>query len=285
MGDLSRNFKIGDREFDKPLIMGILNVTPDSFSDGGKYYDTDLAVNHAVEMISAGADIIDVGGESTRPGSEFISEEEELRRIVPVVERLRQISPEIPISIDTTKKKVAYETLKRGAAIINDISGLTFDPSVADVVKEFNAGLIIMHIKGVPKTMQQNPEYFDLIKEVKEFLQRQIGIAEKSGLTNLIIDPGIGFGKSVNDNYRLIGNIKEFKTLGFPLLIGLSRKSFLGKSLALEVDQRDTSTAIAEAFAMSYGANIIRTHNVKNAVCARQIYQNISNAGLVKENV
>lgn len=246
--------------------MGVLNITPDSFSDGGLYFNVDDAIQYGIKMIDEGADIIDIGGESTRPGSEFISEEEELNRIIPVIKKILEERNNAIISVDTTKSKVAEESLRCGAKIINDISGLTFDEKIINVVKENNAAVIIMHIKGKPKTMQQNPYYDDVVKEVFDFLKIQSGKALKAGIEKIIIDPGIGFGKRLEDNFELIKNLNEFNKLDFPILVGVSRKSFLGKTLNLEVSQRETATAAVETIAVINGARLIRTHNVKNGV-------------------
>lgn len=249
--------------FDKPLIMGILNVTPDSFSDGGKYFSKDLAVDHALKMIDEGADIIDIGGESTRPGSDPVSLDEELDRTIPVIKKLKSLRNDIVISIDTTKSKVAEQALNNGASIINDISGLTFDDKMIIVAKQFNAGVIIMHIKGNPKTMQQNPYYENVVKEVYDFLDSQSKKVFQNGVEKIIIDPGIGFGKRVEDNFTLIKNLETFQSIGYPIMIGLSRKSFIGQTLELEINDRDIATVILEAISVIKSARIIRTHNVK----------------------
>ncbi|MDO8549832.1 MAG: dihydropteroate synthase [Ignavibacteria bacterium] len=251
--------------------MGILNVTPDSFSDAGKYFDKKAAVEYAIEMFDNGADIVDVGGESTRPGSEPISEEEELKRVIPVIEEILKRKPEALISVDTTKSKVAREACKAGVKIINDISGLTFDQEIADVVNEYSASLIVMHIKGIPKTMQVSPLYDDLIYEIYEFLYKQTETAKSKGVKNIIVDPGIGFGKKIEDNFEILRRLSDFKSLGYPILIGLSRKSFLGKTLDLDVEERDTATVVAETIAIRNGAKIIRTHNILNALRTKKL--------------
>ena len=263
--------KCGDTEFNEPVVMGILNVTPDSFSDGNKYLNKNTAVEYAVEMIENGADIIDIGGESTRPGSDPVSEEEEFNRVIPVVEEIIKKKPDALISIDTTKSKIAEEACKRGVKIINDISGLTFDPEIADVAFKYSASLIIMHIKGTPKTMQVNPLYNDLIFEIYEFLYNQAEAAKKAGVKNIFIDPGIGFGKKIEHNFEILKRLPDFKCLGYPILIGLSRKSFLGKALDLDIKDRDTVTVAAETIALRNGAKIIRTHNVLNAVKTKKL--------------
>lgn len=256
-------------KLDKPRIMGILNVTPNSFSDGGKYFDLDLAVEHALKMIKDGADIIDIGGESTRPGSEPVSVEEEIERTIPVIKKIKSIKQDILISIDTTKSKVAEEALLNGASLINDISGLTNDSGMFDVAVKYDCAVIIMHIKGTPKTMQQNPFYKNVIKEVYQFLSDQSKKAFEYGIKKIIIDPGIGFGKRIDDNFELIKRLNEFQSIGYPIMIGLSRKSFIGTTLELEVDQRDIPTVILEAIAVFNSARIIRTHNVK--YCSQMI--------------
>ncbi len=268
---------IGDSKFNEPLVMGILNVTPDSFSDGGKYINKDKAVRHALNMFENGADIVDIGGESTRPGSDSVSEDEELKRVIPVIEEILKKKPAVIISVDTTKSKVAEEACSKGAKIINDISGLTFDSKIAEVANDFNAALIIMHMKGTPKTMQVNPAYDDLIPEIYEFLWKQTESARKAGAKNLIVDPGIGFGKKAENNFEILKRISDFKSLGYPILIGLSRKSFLGKAFDLEIMERDNITSVAEAIALRNGSKIIRTHNVINAVRTKNLLKLIYN--------
>jgi dihydropteroate synthase len=255
--------------------MGILNVTPDSFSDAGKYFNKNAAIEYAIEMFDNGADIVDVGGESTRPGSNPVSEEEELKRVIPVIKGILKKSPEALLSVDTTKSNVAREACKTGVKIINDISGLTFDPEIAEVANEFSASLVVMHIKGIPKTMQVKPIYDDLVFEIYEFLYKQTESAKSKGVKNIIIDPGIGFGKRIEDNFEILRRLSDFKSLGYPILIGLSRKSFLGKTLDLDVDDRDTATVVAETIAIRNGAKIIRTHNVSNAVRTKKLLNNI----------
>ncbi len=259
-------YKIGERlfNFNKPYLMGILNVTPDSFSDGGKYINPDIAVTHALEMIDDGADIIDIGGESTRPGSEPVTAEEEIRRIVPVIKEILKQRPEAIISVDTYKSRVASEALEAGAKIVNDISAFTFDPELADVCKHYNATVVLMHIIGTPKTMQNNINYREVVSDIYDFLKLQTDHALEKGIEKIIIDPGIGFGKRVDDNFKIIKRLKDFKSLGYPILIGVSRKSFIGKTLNLDVEERDLPTAVIEALSIFNSARIIRTHNVKN---------------------
>lgn len=249
--------------FDIPKIMGIVNVTPDSFSDGGKYFSVSDAVDHALKLIDEGASIIDIGGESTRPGSDPVTEKEELQRTIPVINKISQLRNDVIISIDTTKSEVARQALDSGAQIINDISGLTFDEKMIEVAKQYNAGIVIMHIKGNPKTMQQSPFYNDVVKEVYDFLSFQINKAIEKNVNKIIVDPGIGFGKRIEDNFALIKELEIFQSLGFPILIGISKKSFIGKVLDIETDEREVASVIMETVSVLKSARIIRTHNVK----------------------
>ncbi|HAP34642.1 MAG TPA: dihydropteroate synthase, partial [Bacteroidetes bacterium] len=251
----------------RTYLMGILNVTPDSFSDGGKYFSVESAVTRALEMIEQGADIIDVGGESTRPKGVYgetqkISADEELNRVISVIERIAK-STDAVISIDTTKSVVADEALKAGASIVNDISGLKFDERIAAVTAKHNATLVVMHIQGTPETMQQNPSYIDVVAEVKADLRLSIEKAKSAGVHNIIIDPGIGFGKNLEHNLKLLKHLKEFQELGHPILIGTSRKGFIGSLLNATVDERIEGTAASVAVSIMNGANIIRVHDVK----------------------
>ena len=247
------------------LVMGILNVTPDSFSDGGLFYNTDEAVRHALQLIEYGIDIIDIGGESTRPGAKKISEEEEIQRIIPVVKQIRELSSEIIISIDTTKSMVAQKAIQSGANIINDISGFSFDNKMIDVVRESKVPVIIMHMQGDPSNMQNKPVYDDLIIDISSFFKSKIKLATDAGIKKkqIILDPGIGFGKTVGDNFQLINQLNEFCKLGFPVMIGPSRKSFIGTTLNLPVDDRLEGTAAAVAVGVMNGARIVRVHDVK----------------------
>jgi len=246
------------------LIMGILNVTPDSFSNGGRFLSPDAAVKRALIMEKEGADIIDVGGESSRPGAEPVPVEEELRRVIPVLERLRG-KLRIPISIDTTKAEVAEAALRAGASIVNDISALRFDPAMASVVAEFGAGLVLMHMLGTPKTMQQDPHYEDVVREVREFLAERALYAQSQGIPReaIAVDPGIGFGKTVEHNLELLRRLPELVELGFPVLVGPSRKSFIGAILGLGVEERLEGTLVACAVAVVRGADILRVHDVR----------------------
>lgn len=255
------NGKIFDFRF--AYVMGILNVTPDSFSDGGKYLNKNYAVDFALKMLDAGADIIDIGGESTRPGSELISVKEELSRVLPVVSELKKLRPAAVVSIDTNKSEVARQTLLEGADIINDVSGGVFDPGIFKAVKSSDAVYVLMHIKGIPKNMQHNIFYNDLIEDIYSELNSQLNIAKAEGLNKIIIDPGIGFGKTAEQNLEIIRRISDFRSLGFPILIGLSRKGFFGKLFNFELDDRDLPSAIADTMSLGNGARIIRSHNVR----------------------
>jgi len=263
---LSYEIKGKEFNFNTAYVMGILNVTPDSFSDGGKYLSPDTAAEYGIEMIDKGADIIDIGGESSRPGSEAVSAEVESQRILPVIQKILLERPTAIISVDTSKNIVASKALQHGAVIINDISGFANDLKLVETTKKFSGSLAIMHMLGDPKTMQQNPEYENVVEEIYDFLQAQTEIAVKSGIKNIFIDPGIGFGKTVEHNLEIIQRLGDFKSLGYPILIGLSRKSFLGKLLNLEVENRDVPSAIVETLSVKNGARIIRTHNVDYGV-------------------
>ncbi len=244
-------------------IMGILNVTPDSFSDGGLYVDPHKAISHGIELASQGADIIDIGGESTRPGSKPLPVDEELRRVIPVIEAL-SAKVEIPISIDTYKSSIAEKALEAGAEMINDISGLKFDRKMANVAAKYGVPVVLMHIKGTPEVMQLDVHYDCLLSEIMEYLEQGIEIAEGAGIDPklIIIDPGIGFGKSVEDNLKIIRHLAELKSLGKPILLGPSRKSFIGKILNAPIEQRDEGTLASISAAIMNGANIIRVHEV-----------------------
>ena len=261
----SHGFKFGSRVYDlsaRTYIMGIVNVTPDSFSDGGRFFDPDLAVQHGIQLEKQGADFLDIGGESTRPGSEPVTEEEEIRRVVPVIERLVK-AVSIPVSIDSYKSEVARRGLEAGACIVNDISGLTHNPRMIDVVVEHNASVVLMHILGTPKTMQMHPVYSDVVHEVYQFLERQVSVVRDRGVAQIMVDPGVGFGKDLQHNLDLMRRLEEFQELGCPILVGPSRKSFIGKLLDLPVDERLEGTAAAVTACVLRGANIVRVHDVR----------------------
>ena len=254
-------------EAERPLLMGVVNVTPDSFSDGGLYFRPEKAIVHAKGLEKAGADIVDIGGESSRPSSQPISLEEELRRVVPII---KAIGPElrIPISIDTYKAKVAQAAIEAGAKIVNDISALRFDEDMAKVVADYKTPVVLMHMKGTPKDMQINPYYENVLQEVYDFLAERIDYALTQGIdkVQIAIDPGIGFGKRLEDNLRLIKHLSFFKSLGQPILLGPSRKTFIGKVLNIEVPaQRDVGTLGVVALATLLGVDIVRVHAVREA--------------------
>jgi len=248
----------------RTAIMGVLNVTPDSFYDGGRRPDAEKAIADGVELAAAGADIIDIGGESTRPGARSISEEEELDRVLPVVRGLRR-EVSIPISIDTYKSHVARAALGEGADIVNDISALRFDPAMAALVADEKVPVILMHMQGTPRTMQAEPRYSDVVREVKDFLAAQMrhGLENGIELQRIIIDPGIGFGKTLEHNLSLLRGLADLSTLGQPLLLGASRKAFIGKILNVTPDERLEGSLAAAVAAVLAGASIIRAHDVK----------------------
>jgi len=263
----------------KTYIMGVLNITRDSFSDGGLYFDKSAAIKRAIQMVEEGADIIDIGGESTRPGAEPVAIEEELRRTIPVIEAVaKEIN--VPISIDTYKSEVAEKALAAGASIVNDISGLRFDPEMAKVVSDYKVPVVIMHIKGRPKDMQQNPVYEALVPEIMDYLREGIRLAKESGVLEdkIIIDPGIGFGKTFNQNLEIINNLHEFTLLEKPILIGPSRKAFIGKILGnVSETDRLEGTSAAVAISIMNGANIIRVHDIKEMVRVAKVADAIKN--------
>jgi len=277
----SRKLILGDRT----LIMGVLNITPDSFSDGGAYLDAEAAIAHALQLESDGADILDIGGESTRPGSVSISSDEELRRILPVIEVL-QGKLRIPISVDTCKAGVAEAALAAGAEIVNDVSGLRADPQLGDVARRAHAAVILMHMRGTPRTMQKGPFARDVIRDVLAGLRDSLARARLAGLakTQILLDPGIGFGKSHEQNFEVLARLPEFSRLGRPIVIGTSRKAFLGKALArsgsppVPPDQRLLGTAATVAASILGGAHIVRVHDVAEIAGVVRIADAITNA-------
>lgn len=261
-----------------PLVMGIVNVTPDSFSDGGNFLAAQSAVEHALKLVEDGADILDIGGESTRPGAESVSQDEELRRVVDVIVQLRPQTDRL-ISIDTTKAEVARQALAAGADIVNDISGLTFEPEIVDVCAKSDCGVICMHIQGTPQTMQDDPVYKDVVSEVCSSLFGRLTDLESRGVTRerVVTDPGIGFGKTAQHNVELLSNIARLRTLDRPVLIGHSRKRFLAKVLGRPVEERLAGTLGVAIAAASQSADIIRVHDVqqvKDALLAWHAIQN-----------
>ena len=264
----------------RTLLMGVLNVTPDSFSDGGVFFDKKKAISHGLGMVEDGVDIIDIGGESTRPGSKSVELEEELRRVIPVIESLEK-EVDVPISIDTYKSAVAQRAVEAGAQIINDISGLHFDPSLARVAAREDTPLVLMHIRGTPETMQKDVHYGSLFSEIIRYLKDSIQMAENAGLDpgQIIIDPGIGFGKTVEDNLLILKHLYEFRILGKPILLGTSRKSFIGKILNTEVENRLEGTLSSIAIGVLNGAHIIRSHDVLQAKKAIAVADAVRLAG------
>lgn len=245
-------------------LMGVLNITPDSFSDGGDYNDLEAAFNRAQGLVSAGADILDVGGQSTRPGAKEISLEEELERVIPIIRRIRQYL-NVPISVDTTRATIAQQAIQAGADLVNDISGGTFDPEMLPTVASGNVPMILMHLRGTPETMQQLTDYDDLVGEILAVLRERLMAAEKAGIarSRLIIDPGIGFGKTAEQNLELLRQLNQFRSLGVPMLVGTSRKSFIGKILNQnDPKQRVWGTASTCCAAIAQGADILRVHDL-----------------------
>lgn len=248
----------------RTLIMGVVNVTPDSFSDGGLYADPERAIAHALELAEEGADIIDIGGESTRPGAAPVPAEEELRRVLPVIKGLRKES-KVPISIDTYKAAVAEAALEAGAAMVNDISALRFDPRMSELLRRCEAPVVLMHMQGEPRTMQENPHYNDVVGEIAAFLQERMAAAAEAGIDpkRLILDPGIGFGKRLEHNLEILRRLGELKALGRPILIGPSRKSFIGQLSGAPVAERLPGTIAAVVLGIAHGADIVRVHDVR----------------------
>lgn len=264
---------------ERTLVMGVLNVTPDSFSDGGRFLDPDAAVAHGLQLVEDGADIVDVGGESTRPHAEPISPDEERARVIPVIERLAAAHPGLAISIDTRKPEVGEAALAAGACIVNDVSGGRSE-GMFEVVRQADAGMVLMHMLGDPKTMQDNPHYEDVVAEVHEYLNGRIEAAEWAGIRPeaLAIDPGIGFGKNLEHNLALIRRIDALRDLGRPILVGPSRKRFIGAILDLPEDQRVEGTAGAVAWLIGRGANIVRVHDVRQIVRVARVVDAIVRA-------
>ena len=263
----------GELDFTRrTLIMGIVNVTPDSFYDGGRRFDAERAVAHGLAMAASGADIVDIGGESSRPGAEPVSADDELARVIPVIESLRKQSA-MPISIDTYKAQVARAALEAGADIVNDISALRFDSAMTSVIAQEKVPVILMHMQGTPRTMQAEPRYHDVVREVRDFLAAQLYEALDAGVAPqaIIIDPGIGFGKNLEHNLQLLRGLPALAALGQPLLVGASRKAFIGKILNLEADQRLEGSLAAAVAAVLAGANILRVHDVAESARAARI--------------
>lgn len=264
-----------------PKVMGVVNLTPDSFSDGGSFAGAEDALDHARRLVDAGAAVLDLGGESSRPGSESIPLDEELRRVLPVVERLAA-EVTVPLSIDTTKADVARRALAAGAAIINDISAMAADPDMAGLVADTGAGVVLMHMRGVPKTMQDDPRYEDVVGEVYDFLARRVDWAESHGVPRgrIAVDPGIGFGKTMAHNLDILRNLRRFATLGCVVLIGTSRKKFLGTITGRAVGDRATASSVSSLAACVAGARVIRVHDVAPTVDAIKVWGTIRGWGV-----
>ena len=269
-------WKIGDRIVDlstRGMIMGVLNVTPDSFSDGGEFFDVERAVARGIEIAAEGADMIDVGGESTRPGAEPVPAKEELKRVIPVIEKLRG-KIDIPISIDTSKAEVAAAALDAGASIVNDVTAGRADTQMLPLAATRNATLVLMHMQGEPRTMQKNPRYGDVVREVADFFRQQYSRAIECGVDpmTLAFDPGIGFGKTLDHNLTLLRNLQALRVNDRPLVIGVSRKSFLGKLVdSTEMKNRITPTVAMTSILRARGADVLRVHDVKENVVALRI--------------
>jgi len=257
-------------------IMGIINVTPDSFSDGGKYANVEAAVMRAKQMVADGADIIDIGGESSRPGAEPITANEECRRVIPVVQALAE-QFQIPISVDTYKAKVAREALSAGACVINDITALHGDPNMCQIIADAQAGVILMHMQGVPATMQKAPTYQNVVAEVHAWLTEVASQAVDRGIdsSRIMIDPGIGFGKTFDHNLEILRHLTQFRGIGYPMLVGVSRKKFIGRILDLPVHQREEGTAATVAWSIINGANMVRVHDVARMKQVAQVINTI----------
>ena len=257
-----------------PLIMGIVNVTPDSFSDGGQFLAQQAAVDHAMKLTTEGADILDVGGESTRPGANEVSLDEELRRVIPVIEQLVKLTT-VPISVDTSKAEVARHALRAGACIVNDISGLLFDPDMIEVCRESRCGVSVMHIQGTPRTMQAEPHYDDVVGEICEYFAERLAPLEQAGIApeRIVLDPGIGFGKTAQHNLEILSNISAFQALGRPVLIGHSRKRFLKKLIQREVDERLFGTVGVTLALARQHVDLVRVHDVAANRDALAAYQ------------
>ena len=263
----------------RTLLMGILNVTPDSFSDGGRFFDHEVAVAAGIEMVSDGADILDIGGESTRPGSSAVSDAEQLERVVPVIKRL-SAEVDVPLSIDTRSARVAAGAVEAGAAIVNDVTAGS-DPDMFETVRESKAGMVLMHMRGEPNTMQQLTDYDDVVTEVKEYLRGRLRAAIDSGIEEerLVVDPGLGFAKTTPQSLLLMRDVASFFDLGRPVLVGPSRKSFIGDVLGTEVTERTEGTAGAVAWMVAEGAHIVRVHDVNTMVRVVRVVDAILDSG------
>lgn len=256
---------------DQAIVMGILNITPDSFFDGGKYKEEKHILSQVKSMISDGMSIIDIGGQSTRPGAKIISEKEEIDRVIPIIKLLKLNFESLIISVDTFRSKVAQKSIEAGAHLINDISGGTMDTNMFKTIGKLQVPYVLMHIKGTPENMQNNPSYSNVVTEVKTFFTEKIKQLHSYGVEDIILDPGFGFGKTTTHNYELLNNINQFKELGFPVLIGASRKSMINKVLGTSPKEALNGTTVINTIALMKGANILRVHDVKEAKEAIQL--------------
>jgi dihydropteroate synthase len=263
-------------DLSKPRVMGIVNVTPDSFSDGGKFNTTEKAIEHALQLVEEGAEILDIGGESTRPGASPVPLDEELKRVIPVIEGLRGVG--VPLSIDTYKPQVMQAAITAGADIVNDVCALR-EPQALEIVAASQVGVCLMHMQGRPQTMQADPQYDDVVSEVREFLQDRLNAAEQAGIvrSRIVLDPGFGFGKRTAHNLTLLNHLNDIQAFGLPLLIGLSRKSVLGQVVGSAVDERIHASIAASVVSVMKGANIVRVHDVKPTIDALKIVQAVMN--------
>jgi dihydropteroate synthase len=285
----ARTLRLGGREYNldkKTLLMGVINVTPDSFSDGGIHTGAKDAIEHGTRLAEEGADLLDIGGESTRPGSEFISLDEELGRVMPVIEGLRKLT-DVPISIDTTKASVAREALDAGCVMVNEISAMRLDEEMLTLVVSRNVPVCLMHMQGMPKDMQIEPRYDDVVGEISDFLRERAGVALEAGVApaNILIDPGIGFGKTLEHNLEIIRRLREFRSLGYPVVLGPSRKAFIGTVLDLPVDERLEGTAASVALGIANGADMVRVHDVKEMVRVSRLADAITGKGLGRNEI
>jgi dihydropteroate synthase len=263
-------------DLSKPRVMGIVNVTPDSFSDGGKFNTTEKAIEHALQLVEEGAEILDIGGESTRPGASPVPLDEELKRVIPVIEGLRGVG--VPLSIDTYKPQVMQAAITAGADIVNDVCALR-EPQALEIVAASQVGVCLMHMQGRPQTMQADPQYDDVVSEVRKFLKDRLNAAEQAGIgrSRIVLDPGFGFGKRTAHNLTLLNHLNDIQALGLPLLIGLSRKSVLGQVVGSAVDERIHASIAASVVSVMKGANIVRVHDVKPTIDALKIVQAVMN--------
>lgn len=263
--------RTGEIVLDRTRVMGILNVTPDSFSDGGRYFDSDAALRHGLEMVEHGADLLDIGGESTRPGSDPVSAEEEWRRIGPVIRSLAS-KVDVPLSVDTMKREVASKAIEVGASIVNDVSGLR-DPAMVRLVAGSRAGAVVMHMLGNPKTMQTHPVYTDVVRQVRSFLRKRIQVLEAAGVPSeaIAVDPGVGFGKTQDHNLALLNHLDRLASLGHPVVVGVSRKSFIERLGGGEPGERLPGSLAAATLAVAKGAHVVRAHDVRETVRAMRV--------------